>query len=240
MKKIGLWMAALTAVTVGGVYATFNYANNFNFEKSGEVTIDLAGAVPAGAVGEFAVDTTGMKIAIDSAQSVYADYVAKGYDAHKPVLVATGSIKITFKPYANAETTVANNGIEAKFSFAPATDITTWTYTATSEADETQTPNTKIFTGFCDCETTIYPIGTDGQSTVWTKDGDTLVYEISASALFTDDSNDENDLLVLNPDIVLGTQAEHGDFKTGLNGKVIIITVVSGTGNAGADQGEQQ
>ena len=28
MKKIGLWMAALTAVTVGGVYASFYYSQD--------------------------------------------------------------------------------------------------------------------------------------------------------------------------------------------------------------------
>ena len=236
MKKIGLWMAALTAVTVGGVYATFDYANNFNFEKSGEVTLDLAGAVPKGAVGEFAVDTSGLVITIDSAQSVYPNnYAALGYDAHKPIMVATGSIKITFTPYANAETTVANNGIEASFSFAPATDIDTWTYTAVSEDDETVTTGTKIFTDFSDCAATIYPIGTPGQSTVWTKEGDNLVYEIKADTLFTKDSNDDNDLLVLNPDIVLGTQAEHVNFKTALSGKVIIVTVISGTGSEGAE-----
>ena len=238
MKKIGLWMAALTAVTVGGVYATFDYANNFNFEKSGDITIDLQPANPTGGVGQFEVDTSAFKIVIDSAQSVVtthpdlADELV-GFDTHTPVMLMSGSITFTFKPSANAETAIANNGLEATFSFstADANPVNTWTYTAIDEGEQ-ENPGTQILQAFNTLETKIYPQGTTGQKYTWKNTDGVITCTINAGDLYSPfDGNNENDLLLLNPVVVLGTQQEHANYKEGLKDKVITVTIISGTGN---------
>ena len=68
MKKIGLWMAALTAVTVGGVYANFVYSDDTKMESATSgTTIQLAGAIEEGAAGTLTLEARQLNILIDSA-----------------------------------------------------------------------------------------------------------------------------------------------------------------------------
>lgn len=215
MKKIGLWMAALTAVTVGGVYATFNYSDNFQFSKTGEAAIGIEAAAPAGAVGSYEVDTSAFKITIDSAES--ANRMNEYTDVHQAVLVMSGSITITFKPAPNAEHHVSENGIETTFAFAPVGDINNWTY----DSDGDGTAETQIFTDYEAYQTTIYPKNSEATSVEkWSvADNGAITYTIS----FDDIPN----VLTLNETIILDTSAEHARFKQAVLGKNLMITVTA-------------
>lgn len=216
MKKIGLWMAALTAVTVGGVYATFNYSNNFKFSKTGEKAIGLEAAAPAGAVGEYAVDVTHLTLTIDSAESLNKT----GVDVHKAYLVIEGYITITFKPSINAEADVSNYGIETTFSFSPSSDLDTWTYTAT-DANGEAIAGTRIFAEYKPYTTTIMPSNnTTEDAKKWSVDPSTKVITYTINAA------DIADVLTLN-DIILESSAEHAVFKQALLGKNLVLTVTA-------------
>lgn len=215
MKKIGLWMATLTAVTVGGVYATFNYAENFEFSKTEETAIGIEAAAPAGAVGSYTVDVSNFKVTVDSAESLGFTQ----YDVHKAMLAITGDITITFKPTANVESDISNYGLETTFSFGTSSDLSTWVYTATLE-DGTTVANTAMFTAINAHTTTIMPSNdATADAKKWTKKSDgTFTYTISAA--------DVQNVLTLN-DIVLETKAEHETFKQAILGKNLVITVTA-------------
>ena len=216
MKKIGLWMAALTAVTVGGVYATFNYSDNFKFSKTGEKAIGLEAAAPAGAVGEYAVDVTHLTLTIDSAESLNKP----GVDVHKAYLVIEGYITITFKPSPNAESDVSNYGIETTFAFSPSSSLDTWTYTAT-DAYGVEQAGTKIFTAYKPYTTTIMPAdNTTENAKKWTVD------PLSKVITYTINASDIAEVLTLN-DIVLESSEEHATFKQALLGKNLVLTVTA-------------
>ena len=223
MKKIGMWMAALATVTVGGVYATFNYSNNFEISKTGEKAIGLEAAAAAGAVGSYAIDVSDLTLTIDSAEALNKT----GVDVHKAYLVVDGYITITFTPSINAESDVSNYGIETTFAFSPSSALNTWTYTA-KDAAGVDVPNTQIFTTYNAYETTIKPSNdtTEGAKK-WTVDSQTgaITYKILAT--------DIADVLTLN-DIVLETSAEHATFKTALLGKNLVLTVTAVNPNASA------
>ena len=238
MKKIGLWMAALTAVTVGGVYASFYYSQDvagINEDKSR--SIQVAGTTNSGAAGSFAIDTTTLFAQIDSVEQYKRDGVNlsniySGFDAmdnHTALLNITGYITITFTPNANAEADVQECGLETAVSFSVNGKVADWAYTYedqtynilkwddNTENDATETIDASAF------NFTIYPAGTENQTKVWTLQADgTLTYTIQAADLF----NETMQLLKLNP-IVLESVEHHTAYKGVLTGKEITVAVTT-------------
>lgn len=219
MKKIGLWMAALTAVTVGGVYATFNYTDTGDMNSSTDRTaIGVTDAVHDGAAGVLTVDAKGLTIMIDSAASIMGDALGET-NAHKAMITATGSVVVTFTPNANLkETDILTNGIHANVSFSASWgNAADWKYTWGEE-------DISIFSAVNANEVEIHQIDeADGSKQVWTKDESTGVftYTITAEDLF---KNAATDLLVMN-DIVLETIEEHEAFEATFTGKQIAAVV---------------
>ena len=227
MKKIGLWMAALVAVTVGGVYATFNYAGNFELSKTETRSVSLAGAVNSTPVGEYTVDTTTLTMVIDSAETL--GYT--GMDKHKALLQVSGYITIKFVPSENASPTIQAAGLETSFSFTTGDDISTWSYTPINP-DDTLGTAFQFFTVNA-METTIYPANST-QANKWTYVAEAsgvpahFIYTIQAADIYNNDMNNTDNskrVLVLSDDVILETKAEHDSFLAALGKNSLKITV---------------
>lgn len=117
MKKLSLLIALVLLVTIGGVYATWNYAQGDVTSSQGFVLPKMETVITSGSKGTIAVDTTGLTIKVDDSDT---DSVT-----HKPVLVIDGDIVITFTPATGADDTVATNGIQMQ---AVVTCTDNWTY----------------------------------------------------------------------------------------------------------------
>ncbi len=220
MKKIGLWMAALTAVTVGGVYATFNYSDTNDMKSADSRTsITIAGSSVDGAAGAFSIEARNLLITIDSAKTVLGDeFDPATTNAHKAMLDVSGSIVVKFTPTAGLqETDILNNGLHAKVSFTSSWgSIADWTYTWDNQ-------NIQIFSALNANEIEIHQVDETSQENRWTREDDgTFTYTITAEQLFG--ASNFNPLLVMN-DIVLETYEEYEAFHATFSGKGILAKV---------------
>lgn len=113
MKKLSVLVALILCVTIGGVYATWNYAQN-SAEKVVKYFDDstvITSSVTETAKGVINVDTSELDIIIDDANN---DYQGE--------LRITGKVVITFAPSNGADTDVVNNGIALQYSLGTTTD----------------------------------------------------------------------------------------------------------------------
>ncbi len=142
MKKLSILMAGLTCLTVGGVYATWTYAEtNIANYHSDETVIALAGvSTDTTAYGTYEVEFNDFAITIDSAQAL--GFTGKPrpsntnsemdktnvYHQHEAVLVAKGSITVSFKPAAQVSDDIRQYGIltNVYFSTSKAMDTMKW------------------------------------------------------------------------------------------------------------------
>lgn len=115
MKKLSVLVALILCVTVGSVYATWNYAQG-GAEKVVKYFDDSTVITPSvtdTAKGTIEVDTTGLDIVIDD----------EGNDYYGDMTI-TGKVVITFTPSEGADETVANSGIALQYSLGTTTDFT--------------------------------------------------------------------------------------------------------------------
>lgn len=118
MKKLSLLIALVLLVTIGGVYATWNYAQGDVEVKQGFVLPTMADVNMDSRKGEITIDTSAVTIKVDDSDT---DSIV-----HKPVLVVTGGdIVITFAPAVGADDDIAINGIKMQ---AVITCTTPWEY----------------------------------------------------------------------------------------------------------------
>ncbi len=110
MKKISILIVLAMVLTIGGVYATWNYAqgNVDSVELSPVVT--LTDKVVDTAKGEIAVDMSGLTISIDDTNN--------DYDAE---LVMDGAINVTFTADNLAPAEVKANGIKLQYTLTVTT-----------------------------------------------------------------------------------------------------------------------
>ena len=122
MKRIGLWMAALIAVTVGGVYAAWTYAEGAVSPVESDKAIQMEGFVDAGAEGEYVLTQTANSndtmFYFDALKSVVPDHAEAETDQHQAVLVTNCSIGLTFTANPNAEATVLANGLDTTITIS--------------------------------------------------------------------------------------------------------------------------
>lgn len=248
MKKIGLWMAALTAVTVGGVYATWNYAESNNISKvEQEKAIALAPAHQDGEIGSYAVvPSVDYGMWIESSGSMNPNDSEK----HKAVFVMTGSITILFTPKDVASVDVKTNGIETKFEFSLSGGVDSWTYDSDFDATNGNDA-TKIVKngGFNSYSTIIHPMDYEEDGAKWTDSNNDGTFEYVIDTGYTrtvandgtyalelkDNGNGGQvtpayqDLIQFN-NIVLDTYAKYEAFVAALTGKTVVLTVNDTTG----------
>ena len=138
MKRLSLLVMLMLLVTVGGVYATWNYAQGNVSETQGFALPTMETAVRDTSKGTINVDTSGLTMKVDDD--------ANDGENHKAVLVMTGKITVTFTPAVGADEIVRQNGIKMKYTIS-CTD--NWTYNSTqiftvSNATDISTGTTKL------------------------------------------------------------------------------------------------
>lgn len=105
MKKFGITIALATVLTVGGVYATFNYAQGNAQSVSNDVTVGIENAV---------IDTVKGTISINSDYTMTIDdkgLIDGGTSTYVTGLVTNGSFKVNFTASTGADTDVRTKGI---------------------------------------------------------------------------------------------------------------------------------
>ena len=107
MKKLSILVALILCVTIGGVYATWNYAqgNVSSTTKYFDAGTTITDKVVDTAKGTITVDTTNLKITIDDSDNdFYGEMTIEGY------------VTVTFTPNTGADATVATNGIALQYA----------------------------------------------------------------------------------------------------------------------------
>lgn len=179
MKKIRAIVLALLCLTIGGVYATWTFADDTAVDRKGQtVTITLAGKAETSEVlGSLAVTLSeGFEMTIDQ----------KAVGDHTAVLNISdaSSIQLKFTPNDNATIDIRNNGIKAHFYFAVSSSLQ---YDDANSGSEGLKPvfvvdtNTKYIIDRTDTTSTA------GANEVifgkWEKQGDSFVCTITAAML---------------------------------------------------------
>ncbi len=114
MKKISLLIVLAMIVTIGGVYATWNYAQDGVDGVDVTPTVVLTEKVVSTNSGTIAVDMSSLEISIDDANT---DYYGE--------LVIDGQIDIEFTPDTYATAEIKTNGIPMQYELLVTTP---WEY----------------------------------------------------------------------------------------------------------------
>ncbi len=107
MKKFGLIIIMALVLTVGGVYATFDYARNDVDPTSATLTKTIAGTDTTIAKGTITIDVETFQLKIDDTTKTL-----------KTGLKTQGSVKITFTPAKGVDASVADEGVDLKLEIA--------------------------------------------------------------------------------------------------------------------------
>ena len=106
-KKISVILLLALVITIGGVYATWGYAQGeignaiASLDVGEGKNIYITGASSDSTAGVIGIDTSAVKIAIDDSNN---DHVAD--------LTYEGDIVITFTPSEGADSNIVTNGVE--------------------------------------------------------------------------------------------------------------------------------
>lgn len=108
MKRLGAIIAIALVLTIGGVYATFNYAQGGAVSLENEtISKELEGMTTTNAKGTITIKSNSFKITIDD---LGGDLHTKGK--------FEGKTTINFKPATLADADVRTNGIKLKLTIA--------------------------------------------------------------------------------------------------------------------------
>ena len=108
MKKLGFVIMIALVLTVGGVYATFDYAQNDVASQDAVLTKTIAGTKTDNAKGTIAIDVETFQLKIDDV----------GVKDLKTGLETQGFVTVTFTPAQGADGSVADEGIDLKLEIA--------------------------------------------------------------------------------------------------------------------------
>lgn len=113
MKKLSAIIAMATIMTVGGVYATFNYAQNPTQAATGDISPIISGAVTESSKGEIKINST-FVVTIDD-----LGVIGGGTNSYYTGMKTEGTFKVSFTPNHGADADVRDNGIKLnmKLSF---------------------------------------------------------------------------------------------------------------------------
>lgn len=117
MKKISILIVLAMIVTIGGVYATWNYAMDGVSEVDVDTQITLTEKVVSTSQGTIDVDTSGLSIVIDDAN----------HDYHGELII-NGQIDITFEADTYADADIQTNGLPMQYELSVTTP---WEYEGT-------------------------------------------------------------------------------------------------------------
>lgn len=109
MKKLTTIIALALVLTIGGVYAAWNYFQGGATGATAQPRIGMATVSYNGEKGTITADTTALTLLVDDMSTVSGSGINT---QHKAGLTGVGSIAITFTPKAGADADVVNNGIK--------------------------------------------------------------------------------------------------------------------------------
>lgn len=109
MKKrfLSLLCVAALLISIGGVYATWSYAQSSAGEVTRNYDLSLTSETVATKKGEISISSSGFTLEMD--QKASGDYTA--------VLKLTGELKVSFTPSAGADPDVLKDGIVLQAAF---------------------------------------------------------------------------------------------------------------------------
>lgn len=217
MKRLGILVAGLLCVTIGGVYAAWTYAENASVSPvDKDKAIQLETYVDSGeAPGVYnltpMVDTTNPVnnedlFYFDSSLSVSGDTE----DPHRVELVVNCDLVITFTPSEFASDDVKANGYD-----------TTVTFSMQDAFKALQVDGVSLFNKFEPTTVDISGVTTTGELHKWTWDEakGCFTYTITKANLITHLNYELND------EFKLESSAEHSAFSSAITGMTIKTTV---------------
>lgn len=208
-KKVGILATLALCVTVGGVYATWTYAdtNTAIDSQHKHVAQDIAGATTTGAVGTLKVETAGLKFIIDQAN-----------DAHEAELVwgnTVTEIPVTFMSSTTASQEIKANGISVMYSFE-----TSGTWDFDGAGGEAAKALYKVREG--NFKVTMSKAMEDGEWVDLNNDGIKDFRGFIPASVFIN-------AITLNDKLVLDTKSDYDTFKTALDNLKVGVTVAHDT-----------
>lgn len=106
MKKLGLIILMALVLTVGGVYATFNYAQADVDSKTATLNKGIAGTNTETPKGTISINVDDFLVKIDDTGTL------------KTGLTTQGNVKVTFTPAQGADGSVATDGVNLKLEIS--------------------------------------------------------------------------------------------------------------------------
>ena len=205
MKKLSVIISLALVITIGGVFAAWNYSNGTATGITTTRALDMASITTTVEKGKITANSTGMTLIVDDDKSVNPQTGT----SFKAVLVGTGSINVTFTPDGSADPTVKQNGIHmiATVTITKAEGTTQWT--ADDDANtlvDILAPNTELVPG------------TENQKNVIDL-GTAKVVEIQAQQII--------DALIFcgGKNVILDTYAKNQDFVKAMAKYTINVTI---------------
>ena len=205
-RKVGILATLALCVTIGGVYATWTYADtNTAIESQHKhIAVDIAGSTTTGAVGTLKVETAGLKFIIDQANA--------NHEAFLNWSNTVTEIHVTFMPSANAGEDIKTNGINVMYTFETTGD---WDFDGAGGEDAKALYS--VATG--KYKVTLTALGRDVNG-----DGINDFQGTIPASVFID-------AIKLNDTLVLDTPSDYAAFNDALAGLKVGITVAHDTAN---------
>lgn len=210
-KKVGILATLALCVTIGGVYATWTYADtNTAIESQHKhIAVDIAGSTTTGAVGTLKVETAGLKFIIDQANA--------NHEAYLNWSNTVTEIPVTFMPSANAGEDIKTNGINVMYTFETTGD---WDFDG--EGGEDAKALYSVATGKYKV-TMSKAVDEDGAWIDLNGDGIKDFRGFIPASVFVD-------AIQLNDTLVLDTPADYEAFKSAMTSLLVGVTVADATG----------
>ena len=158
MKKLGLLIAMILCVTIGGVYASWTYTQSTDVaDETVNMAMNLTDVKYSGSYGTYTVDASKVSMTIDP----------KPGTQHITALTITGDLVITFTPNSVAPNEIKESGVDSTFEFGLSNE--NWVY------DDGAGEKTLVTLGHA---------GEGAHDITWVKQSDgTFTYTITATEL---------------------------------------------------------
>lgn len=217
MKKMTVLASLALAVTIGGVYAAWNYAEEGVTAAYATGTVGITGVEGKTTKGSLSATGTNLALKVDD--------VSSDTKQHTTILTynADGYFTVTFTPNSNATTDVKANGIDLE-----------WYVTLANTSNQVVDFNTVTFDYDLDGDGTVEA---EEKQKIWTIDSDTKTKIVSSasakdanSGAFTFRVEIEDVLAKVSlAEIVLETEDMHNKYSAVLNSYILQFHVGEAT-----------
>ena len=220
MKKLSAIIAMVVCLTIGGVYATWSYAEDKDiYDAYTEIKVSLEDSVNTGAAGTFTIQSN-LVLTVDQANDDHDAKLVFKSNNDKEIY-----LKVTFTPSSSAAASVKENGVPSELYWGVSTPMQ-------FKVDEDGNYNTED-SKLVDIFTFTNPSdGILNNIFEWHKETD-------GSFTYTLSKADLEGIISLSQNFRLDTKATYDEFVKALGGN-IVARVTDGTVNQPTvDEGEE-